>query len=66
MMKYFRIDPHEFPTQREFFFDKVRIAADDESNGKFALTWSASDPDDNRRSPSTTTRTGRASTGRLS
>ncbi len=46
-MKYFRIDPHEFPTPREFFIDDVKIAADDESNGRFAITWNASDPDDN-------------------
>lgn len=46
-MKYFRIDPHEFPTVREFFIDNVKIAADDESNGRFAITWAATDPDDN-------------------
>ena len=46
-MKYFRIDPHEFPTPREFFIDNVKIAADDESNGRFAITWAATDPDDN-------------------
>lgn len=46
-MKYFRIDPHEFTTQREFFVDNVKIAADDESNGKFAIVWNATDPDDN-------------------
>ena len=46
-MKYFRIDPHEFSTPREFFIDDVRVAADDESNGRFAITWNATDPDDN-------------------
>ncbi|MBK6427322.1 MAG: hypothetical protein IPF82_14295 [Blastocatellia bacterium] len=46
-MKYFRIDPHEFSTVREFFIDNVKIAADDESNGRFAITWAATDTDDN-------------------
>lgn len=46
-MKYFRIDPHEFSTVREFFIDNLKIAADDESNGRFAITWAATDPDDN-------------------
>lgn len=46
-VKYFRIDPHEFLAPREFFIDNVKIAADDESNGRFAITWNATDPDDN-------------------
>ena len=45
-MKYLRVDPHEFPTQREFFIDDFKIAADDESNGRFAITWTAADADD--------------------
>jgi hypothetical protein len=45
-VKLLRIDAHEFPSQREFFFDDVKLAADDEAIGSFALTWSASDPDD--------------------
>jgi hypothetical protein len=45
-VKYFRIDPHEFTTQRDFYFDDVKIAADDEANGRFAIAWSATDPDD--------------------
>ena len=45
-VKLFRIDPHEFTAQREFFFDDVKLAADDEANGSFAITWSAADPDD--------------------
>jgi hypothetical protein len=48
-VNYFRIDPHEESVPIEFFFDEVRLAADDESNRRFAVTWSASDPDDNAR-----------------
>ena len=46
-VKYFRLDPHEFTTVRDFYIDDVKLAADDESNGRFAITWDATDPDDN-------------------
>jgi hypothetical protein len=45
-VKIFRIDPHEFSAQREFFVDDVKLAADDEANGRFAITWSDTDVDD--------------------
>ena len=31
---------------RDFYIDDFKIAADDEANGRFAITWSATDPDD--------------------
>ncbi len=45
-IKYFRIDPHEFSTVRDFYIDDVKLAADDEANGRFGITWAATDPDD--------------------
>ncbi len=41
----FRIDPHEFSEATEYFFDFIRITADDESNTKFAITYDLSDED---------------------
>jgi len=45
-VNYLRLDPHEFPTARDFWIDDMKIAADDEANGKFAITWLATDADD--------------------
>ena len=45
-VNYLRVDPHEFPTVRDFYIDDFKIAADDEANGRFAITWTAADADD--------------------
>jgi hypothetical protein len=41
----FRLDPHEFPDGRGFFFDDVRITADATANTSYALSWVLSDSD---------------------
>lgn len=43
---HFRIDPHEFPTPRQFHFDNVKLAAIDEASGTFTISWTGSDADD--------------------
>lgn len=45
-VNYFRIDPHEFSTETEYFFDYIRITADDEANSQFAITYELEDADD--------------------
>ena len=42
-IQHFRIDPHEFSTVRSFQFDDVKLAAIDEANGSFVITWAGSD-----------------------
>ena len=35
----FRIDPHEFPTARDFYIDDVRLTADWRADTSFPITW---------------------------
>ena len=41
-----RIDPHEEPGNVSFSVDFVKLAAEDESDGQFQITWNDSDSDD--------------------
>jgi hypothetical protein len=41
----FRIDPHEFPTARAFFFDEVRLTADWTARDSFSIDWELEDSD---------------------
>ncbi|MBN8548808.1 MAG: hypothetical protein J0M12_05800 [Deltaproteobacteria bacterium] len=45
-VNYLRIDAHEFTPATEFYFDYVRLTADDETNSQFAITYELSDSDD--------------------
>jgi len=45
MMHAFRIDPHEFPDSREFFFESVRLTADWRANTQFTIEWAVADAD---------------------
>ena len=40
-----RVDPHEFSTPTAFYYDWIRLTADDEANEKFAFTFEVSDLD---------------------
>lgn len=44
-ISHFRVDPHEFSSPTAFFFDYIRITADDEANERFLLTLDATDID---------------------
>lgn len=44
-IKQFRIDPHEFGSQKTFHFDDVKLAALDEAFLNFVITFNGSDPD---------------------
>ncbi len=46
MIPYFRIDAHEFTPATDFYFDYIRLAADDEANSRFAITYDLSDRND--------------------
>jgi len=41
----FRIDPHEFPDGRSFFFDDVRITSDWRVDTSFQIQWTMEDAD---------------------
>ena len=42
---YFRVDPHEFSVVTDYYYDYIRITADDEANTNYAITYSSSDLD---------------------
>ncbi len=44
LMDSFRIDPHEFPDGREFFYDDVKITADWRADASFDIEWTADAP----------------------
>jgi hypothetical protein len=45
-VRHFRLDPHEFAEQRDFHYDYVKLAADDETtNSSFTIRFAAADPD---------------------
>jgi hypothetical protein len=41
----FRVDPHEFSTPTAFYFDYIRVTADDEANSQFLVTLDVDDVD---------------------
>ncbi|MEY4668374.1 MAG: hypothetical protein RL518_1073 [Pseudomonadota bacterium] len=43
----FRVDPHEFSTPTAFYFDYIRVTADDEANSQFLVTLDVDDVDSN-------------------
>ncbi|MCJ7578988.1 MAG: Ig-like domain-containing protein, partial [Candidatus Aminicenantes bacterium] len=40
-----RIDPHEFPNPRDFFFDDVKLTTDVTANTSLSIEWTLSDSD---------------------
>ena len=43
-IQYLRIDPHEFPSQTLAYFDQVYLTRNERTiDGKFTITWSAAD-----------------------
>jgi cyclophilin family peptidyl-prolyl cis-trans isomerase len=42
---YLRVDPHEFSIPTTFYYDWVRVTADDEANSQFAIKFSTKDID---------------------
>jgi hypothetical protein len=45
LVNYFRVDSHEFSVETPFYFDYIRVTADDEANSRFALAVEAGDSD---------------------
>ena len=44
-IKYFRIDPHEFSSERRFYLDDLTLRAQPESTGQFDIRYSVVDED---------------------
>lgn len=46
-VSHLRVDPHEFTPATEFFFDYIRVTADDEANSQFLISADVTDIDSN-------------------
>jgi hypothetical protein len=52
-LSHLRVDPHEFTPATEFFFDYIRVTADDEANSQFLISVDVTDADSNPASVTT-------------
>ena len=45
-VRYFRVDPHEYITPTDAYYDEVLLTTNDKSaNGQYTISWSNSDPE---------------------